>query len=233
MTLSKTLHKQGYDLILGSIRNQDTLQLWLKKGANKIDLYKDSIVEIFHSDSSLIPITNNVLSVNALESETFDFSMGIGLVQNIIAPLKLANTDFKNKINCGKKVTISYNNSYTKEFTFGDIEEFIVAAETKDISSAVMAHLNKNDIVVITGIIYAKSLNVTIETDASENSDVVASLNEIGEGKVKFNSDSSSNISMNANSDEYFPIAVKAHRIVFNNDKFKKLILVTDNRNFF
>lgn len=40
-------------------------------------------------------------------------------------------------------------------------------------------------------------------------------------------------ITLSADSEKDFPIAIKAYRIRFRKDQLKKLELVTDNRNFF
>jgi hypothetical protein len=74
---------------------------------------------------------------------------------------------------------------------------------------------------------------VSIETDFSLDAALVASLNNIADGKLDFTMSSGNKLKMVSSGNSFFPIAVKASRIDYDKSVFKKLILVTDNRNFF
>ena len=50
MSLKRFLRDQGYDQIDGPVRNHRLLQLWLKKGLNKIELYYSNITHAMKSD---------------------------------------------------------------------------------------------------------------------------------------------------------------------------------------
>jgi len=86
---------------------------------------------------------------------------------------------------------------------------------------------------VISGILLAKNLVVEIETDFSVDADLVASLNEIADGKLDFSMNSEHKLKMVSGGNSYFPVAVKADRIDFDKGHFVNTNLVTDNRKFF
>ena len=58
MNLTKTLRKQGYDLIAGPIRNHQLLQLWLKTPFNDVELYYAHLEHAFTSPVALVAIEN-------------------------------------------------------------------------------------------------------------------------------------------------------------------------------
>jgi hypothetical protein len=94
-------------------------------------------------------------------------------------------------------------------------------------------NLNRNDVIVTTGILYAKNLLVEIETDFSITAELKAKLTEIAESKLNFNTSSEKKLIITSETGNFYPIAVKASRLDFDYGKFKKQNLITDSRNFF
>lgn len=74
---------------------------------------------------------------------------------------------------------------------------------------------------------------VEIETDFNLDANLIASLNESADGKLDFSMSKQTKLKMISTGSNYFPIAVKASRLHFNGGVYKKMSLVTDNRNFF
>lgn len=233
MSLKKYLRDQGYDLIEGPVRNHKPLQLWLKKIFDEIELYYSSIDHAFVSSIQLNEVANDALSINSTKKDDYGFNIGITLLEDILKSLGLGNFELSAKIKSGKKVTISYDNSLTKECPTGEIENYLSNADFRHNNPALLKNANRNNIIVISGIVFAKNLVVEIETDFNLSSELVASLNKVAEGKLDFSVNSQSKLKMVSSGTGYFPIAVKANRIDFDKGSFKKLILVTDNRNFF
>lgn len=233
MNLKKYLRDQGYDLIEGPIRNHKPLQLWLKKSFDEIELYYANLSHAFTSDIPLNEFTNNALSINSTKKNEYNFNIGITLLEDILKSIGIGNVDLSAMLKSGKKVTISYDNSITKEFPTGEIENYLSNADFKHYNPALLKNANRNNIIIVSGIVYAKNLNVDIEIDFDINVDLIAKLNAIADGKLNFSTNNTSHLKMTSNDSGYFPIAVKANRIDFDKSEFIKLILVTDNRNFF
>ncbi len=233
MSLKETLQEQNYDLIQGPIRNQDLLQVWIKKDFDQITIYRKSISKVFDQPFVADPLVNEALSMVSAESETFDFSSGINFVKNALHQFDIMDVDIDGHIKNGKSVTVSYENSYTKEFTSGAIAEYLSHVTFNSENRSLQKQLNRDNLIIIAGVVFAKNLNVKIEATTDDDVGLEAKLNQFGSAKVKIAKIAEHEIAMMVDSDEDFPIAVKAYRIKFRNDRFSGLKLVSDNRNFF
>ncbi|WP_459212626.1 gasdermin [Aquimarina rhabdastrellae] len=233
MNLTKTLRNQGYDLIGGPIRNQKLLQLWLKRPFSDIELYYSSIDHAFKSDVTLDKIENDALNVNATMKNEYKFNLGITLLEELLKSLGLGTFEVSSEIKSGKKVTISYDNSKTIEVPIGEIQTYLSDADFNHANRALLKNANRNNIIVISGILSAKNLVVEIETDFTLNADLTAKLNGIADGKLNFAIDNDHTLKMVSNTNNYFPIAVKADKIDFDNGHFDNTQLITDRRNLF
>jgi hypothetical protein len=233
MELTKFLREQCYDLIEGPVRNHKPLQLWLKQIFQETQLYYATIQDAFSSKVALNEIENPALSVDSSKKDDYSFNIGITLLEDILKSLGLGTFELSAKIKSGKTVTISYENSVTKEFAIGNIEQYLSSADFNHANPSLLKHANRNNILIITGTIFAKNLVVNIDTDLSLDASLVASLNEIADGKLNFEMSNQNKLRMLSTGSIYFPIAIKANRIDFDKGVFKKLILFTDNRNFF
>ena len=233
MNLTRTLRKQGYDLIEGPIRNHKLLQLWLQKPFNDIELYYSSIGHAFDADVKLKEIKNSALSVDTSTKNEYGFNIGISLLGDVLKSMGMGAFELGAEIKSGKKVSISYDNSLTKEVPIGEIQNYLSVADFKYPNGPLLKNANRSNIIVISGILYAKNLVVNIETDFSLDVDVVAKLNEVVDGKLDFSMKNESNLKMVSSGKSYFPIAVKADRIDYDKGHFENTNLVTDNRRFF
>ena len=233
MKLTKFLGDQGYDLIEGPIRSHKPLQLWLKKPFDEAQLYYAHISHAFTSDVELIEIENPALSVDYTKKDDYGFNIGITLLEEILKTLGLGTFEISAKIKSGKTVTISYENSVTKEYALGNLEEYFFSADFLHPNPSLLKNSNQNNILLITGTVFAKNLVVDIETDFALDAALIANLNTIADGKLDFTTSNQNKLKMTSNMGVYFPIAVQASRIDFDRSRFKKLILATDNLNIF
>ncbi|MNU99119.1 hypothetical protein D3C71_892430 [compost metagenome] len=233
MKLTNYLKDAGYDLIEGPIRNQKPLQLWLKQDLNEAELYYSDVNHAFTSSVALNIIEDPALSVDTTKTDEYNFNIGISLLENILKSMGLGSFEVSANIKSGKKVTISYNNSVTRVIPVGEITDYLATADFNHVNPVLLKNANRNNILIITGVVMAKNLNVDIETDFNVDAGVVASLNKAAEGKLDFTSKSQQTLKMVSNANTFFPIAVKASRIQFEKGIFKGLKLITDNRNFF
>ncbi|MBF4508423.1 hypothetical protein IRZ83_17225 [Flavobacterium sp. JLP] len=233
MKLTTFLSEQGYDIIDGPIRNHKPLQLWLKKPFDDAQLYYAHIEHAFKSNVVLTEIENPALSVNSNKTDEYGFNIGITLLEEILKTLGLGTFELSTKIKTGKKVTISYDNSITKEYAIGNLEDFMYGADFLHPNPSLLKNANRNYILLITGTVFAKNLIVDIETDFTLDNNLVASLNEVASGKLDFTISNQNKLNMVSSAEIHFPIAVKASRIDYDKSRFKKLILVTDTNNIF
>ncbi|MBP1223689.1 hypothetical protein [Flavobacterium sp. 1355] len=233
MKLTKYLSEQGYDLIEGPVRNHKPLQLWLKQPLDEAQLYYASIEHAFKSDIVLTEIENPTLNVNGSQKDDYGFNIGITLLEEILRTLGLGSLEITSKIKSGKTVTISYENSITKEYAIGNIEEYLYSADFLHPNPSLLKNANRNNILLITGTVFAKNLVVDIENNFALDAALVASLNDLADGKLDFTISNQNTLKMTSNVGVYFPIAVKANRIDFDRGQFKKLILISDGNNIF
>jgi len=233
MKLTNFLSSQGYDLIEGPVRNHKPLQLWLKKPFEEGQLYYASIEHAFKSNVVLTEIENPALSISATQKDDYGFNIGITLLQEILKTLGLGSFEISSKIKSGKTVTISYDNSVTKEYAIGALEDYFFTADFLHPNPSLLKNANRNYIMIITGTVFAKNLVADIETDFAFDNSLIASLNEVASGKIDFTLTAQNKIKMVSNVDVYFPVAVKASRVDFDRSRFQKLILITDSNNIF
>lgn len=233
MKLTTFLSNQGYDIIQGPVRNHKPLQLWLKRPFDEAQLYYAHIEHAFKSSIILNEIENPALSINSNHKDDYGFNIGITLLQQIMETLGLGNFELASKIKSGKKVTISYDNSITKEYAIGNLEDYMYGADFLHPNPALLKNANRNYILVISGIVFAKNVIVDIETDFVVDNNLALSLTEIASGKVDFSVNAQNQLKMVSNTDTLFPIAVKASRIDYDKSRFKKLKLVTDTNDIF
>lgn len=233
MNLTKTLRKAGYDLIDGPIRNHKILQLWRKKSMNKIGTYYNHITDAIKSDEPLNIVESKALNVNSTTKNEYKFNIGISVLESVLESLGMGEMNLSAKIKTGKKVSISYDHSFTREVPIGEVDQYLFNSDLASVNPPLLKNLNRDNVIAITGVLLAKNLIVQIETDFDIDSDLVASLNSSIKGKLAFSASSKNSLSMKSSGDAPFPIAVKAYRIDYDKGEFKKTKIITDNRSFF
>lgn len=233
MKLTQYLSDQGYDLIEGPIRNHKPLQLWIKKTFSEAELYYATLEHAFKSEEVLTEIENQALTVNTSNTNEYGFNIGITLLEEILSSLGLGDIEIFASVKTGKKVVISYDNSITKEYAIGNIESYLSAADFVHPNPQLLKNANRDNILIITGTVFAKNLIVEIETDFSLDVSLIAKLNNIADGKIDFTMKNNNTLKMISEGSNFFPIAVKASRLKFDRSIFEKLTLVTDDRNIF
>jgi hypothetical protein len=233
MKFSNYLRNAGYDLIEGPVRNHKLLQLYLKQGFNEVELYYDHITHAFKSQIQLREIENTALDIKSTEKDSYGFNIGITLLSGILKSLGLGVFDLSSKIKSGKTVTISYDNSITKEIAIGEIGEYLSDMDFNHENESLLKNANHENILIITGVLSAKNLVVEIETDYNLDANLIASLNNAADGKLDFTKSNQTKLKMVSTGSNYFPVAVKASRLHFDGGVYKKMVQITDNRNFF
>jgi len=233
MALEKFLSDQGYDLIEGPVRAADIRQLWLKKSFNEVEILEKDIDAVFNSPQVLDVQESKALNVNSSLKDTFQFQIGASVLDDRLSEIGLGDADFTSKFKSGKSISISYDEAFVKELYRGQIERYLERADFKYKSRLLLKNLNRNNVLIISGIMYAKNLITEFESSSDIDADLEAELNAFGEGKLKFNKTSHKKMRMEAGDGNPFPIAIKAHRFRYRNGRFINLNLLTDNRDLF
>lgn len=233
MKLTAYLREQGYDIIEGPVRNHRTLQLWIKQPFNEIQLYYKNIDHAFKSEVQFTEVTDQAMSINSSKKDDYAFNIGISYLEEILKSIGMGNFEISAAIKSGKKVTISYDNSFTRVIPLGEITNYLASADFRHPNPVLLKNANRNNLIVITGIVFAQNLVADIETDFDLDANLVADLNKAADGKLDFKKEQGQSLRMVSSGSSNFPIAIKANRIDFDKGVFKGLKLVTDNRNFF
>lgn len=235
MNLKKELRKVGFDLINGPIRNHKPLQLWLKKMSNSVELYYEHLSHALLQDSniSIEPVEDKALSVTYDSQQEYKFNIGITVLEELLTSLGFGNLGLSTKIETGKKITLSYNSSLTQVVPSGNISDFLSTADFRHPNRGFLRNANRDNILIISGVLMARDLKATIETDFEISPKLEAELSKLVSGEIDFSIIGKKKLQMISEGNSYFPIAVKANRIDWDNGEFKKMTLVTDNRFFF
>jgi hypothetical protein len=171
--------------------------------------------------------------VTSTETDTYGFNLGLTVLDEILKSIGVGQFDLSASIKTGKKVSISYDQSVTKIIPTGELTNYLSQADFTHPNPILLRNANKDNLLVITGVVLAKNLEVEIETDVNVDSDLVARLNKVANGKLGFTRKSDQELKMEASGKVSFPVAVKAHRIDFDNGLFNGLTLVSDRRDLF
>jgi hypothetical protein len=233
MDLIKHLSKSGYDFIDGPIRNHQPLQLWLKQGANRPELYYDHINQVFKNSSVLEVDEDPTLNVEATHQVEHDFTVGLAVLKELMQGIGGTPFDISTGIQTGQKISFKYKDAYTASVSIGKLATFLSQSNLEDVSEHFMHHLNANQVLLITGVVFAKQLVMDVSTDRDIDISWVAKLQAAKDPKLSFSLENKRQLKMTTSGTKEFPIAIKASRLDFDQGDFKRMRLVTDNRNFF
>lgn len=233
MGFSISIKQSGYDLIESPIRNHNLLQIWKKTPLDRVDLYYTSIDHAFKGPVPLPPFQSNALNLDFDKSDKFEFNLGATVLEELLKSMGLGALELTTRFNNGKSISIVYDNAYTIEIPVGDLTNFMFSADLTYPNPNLVKDLNRENIFVITGVLYAKNLSIEIETNNEIGAEVVASVTQLVDGKLDLNIENTKKIKLSPTGDAPIVVAVKAHRIVFSKGQFKKLKLVTDTRDLF
>ena len=232
MKLAKLLRNEGYDYIEGIVRNHKPLQLWLKEG-NDAQLFHVHIGKAFQGSMVLEEVESPALNVDFNEKNEYNFNIGITILENLLTSLGMGAIDFSTKFSKGKSIAIGFTDTVVKEYTIGDLNNYLVSADLSHPHPELLKQLNRDNILVISGVIYAKNLRVEMETTTSFSAELKAEIKELVNGKLSMEFKGDKKVVMTSDSLNYFPIAVKANCIDFDHGRFMDTRLITDTGNTF
>ncbi|MEY3350859.1 MAG: hypothetical protein RIQ50_970 [Bacteroidota bacterium] len=233
MNLTKYLRGAGYDLIEGPVRNHQPLQLWLKRGFDQPELYYQHIDHAFAAPTALDLREDPALSVDSTYQLEHSFHVGLTIVGEILASIGAPRIDLSAELGIGRKVKIGYKDSMTRAVPLGELTSYLSEADFLHVNPVLLKHLHRNNMFILSGIVFAQKLEVSIEAENEFDTKAIAKLSKLKDPSLEVKLEGKSVVKMEASGNGLFPIAVKANRIDFDKGEFKGLHLVTDSRNLF
>ena len=234
MNLSRHLRKQGYDLIQGPVRNHELLQLWLKRPLDEAELYYLHIDHAFESPVKLGKRRTKVLNINHTIQNNYRFHIGLSVLDGLQRALGIGLAgDFAPSIYqvSGKRIGLSYDQITSTEVAIGEVQNYLTDADFLHTNKRLLKNANRNNLLLITGILLAKSIHIEIETEKKIDADAKTEFLKLFNGKFELEASSEKKLVMSTNDIGSFPIAVKVHRIDFDGGQFVNTMQLSDRRN--
>lgn len=237
LDLTKNLKQIGYDFIDSPIRNQRLLQLWNLRNINPVDPEANSILDVFRSDYPLEEKAkrSDVLDAISIRKDEFNSNLGASVLDQLLKAFKLNKMDLSVNLKIAKKISVGFSGAYAIEYNRYDIVSYLTD-ESIDFSDNIpdfYKQLKRDNFYLITGVIYAKNLEVSIETESDISVQIEASLNKLIDGKMELSKINERQLTMRSRSEDDTPVAVRVHRLRYHGEYFKRLDLVSDNMNCF
>ena len=230
--LTKQLRNQGYDLIQGPVRNHALLQLWLKRPLDEAELYYRHIDHAFKSPVKLGKRRTKVLNINHTIQNNYRFHIGLSVLQGLRQALGLGETFAPNaSLQSGKRIGLSYGQITSTEVGIGDVQNYLTDADFLYPNKRLLKNANRNNLLLITGLLVAKSMRVEIESEQQIDAAAKAAFSKLFNGKFELEASSEKKLVMSTDDIGSFPIAVKVYRIDFDGGAFVNTILLSDRRN--
>lgn len=233
MNLTKELSRQGFDYIDGPVRDQQIKQLWIKKNLNRASLYYPDISDIINGKGELSVVQSPALNVNSNLKNEYKFNIGMSLAHHLLEVFGVKSLGITAKLKHGKSVKVSYDHAITKEIPLGVIQDYLTDADMHAANPQFILEANRDNILLISGVLLAKNLHVEIKTDTSLDTQVVNELEKQSKGKLDFSYNHDDSLKMTASGDQPMPIAVRSDRLHFSHDKFQSSKMISGSRNLF
>lgn len=230
-SLINLLRKQGYDYIDGPVRNQTLLQVWCKRPTDKIFNYA-MLDKLFQSQVSLEKEINPALQINFNKKQSFDIGVGITAFDQVLKSTGIGDLGLESRLKTGKTLSVAYDQAFTEEYSQNNLNNYFFAAGAgfTNENPSLLNDANRNNFILITGILYARNLQVTVNSDIDFDANLGLEISKVAKGKVDASLINSKELLMKADLKKTYPVAVKAFRLHFARGKFKTMNLATDRK---
>ena len=131
----------------------------------------------------------------------------------------------------GKQIGLSYDQVTSTEVAIGDVQNYLMVADFMHPNKRLLKNANRNNLLLITGMLTAKSIHIEIETEKKIDAAIKTEFSKLFNGKSESGHASENKLVMSANDIGLFPIATKVHRIDFDGGQFVNTTLLSDRRN--
>lgn len=232
MKWTNHLREQGYDLINGPIRSHQLRQIWLKNWNSEPQLYYQDIEHAFTSTTTLSVKTDPTLDLNSTQEDEYGFKIGLTFLDTLLESIGLGSLKLGSVLEHGKKISIKYENAESQSIPVGEIDNYFTTADFKHPNPVLLRNLNRNDLLIITGIVSAAQIQIEMESTVKVKPEIMTKLNKMASGNIEFTKAKENKIKMRSIGKTIFPVAVQAHRIHYSKGVFHGLKLITDGEVF-
>ncbi|MDH4473206.1 MAG: hypothetical protein QE487_11410 [Fluviicola sp.] len=234
LNLTKNLKNGGYDLIGSITRNHKPLQIWEKKAFNEIDLLED-ISKVFKSEVTLHEIENPGLNVDFLQKDEFNLNVGASALDVILSSFGLGDMNLATNLAITKTISIGFTDTYSVEYKRRNLEDYFNhdSIDFSGYNKDFYLQLRRDNFYLISGVIYAKGLEISLETETAISAEIEAEFMKVIDGNIEFSKTSQKQINLRSNNEEHVPVAVKVHRLRYNGETFRRLEIVSDTIDLF
>jgi citrate lyase gamma subunit len=233
MSLVKKLREQGYDYIDGPIRNHNLFQIWRKLPLDEAEKLYGHISHAFNGTGQLNISVATAMEVNSTVKQEYGLKVGLTVLETLLQSLGLGNLGANIGITGKGSISVSYDEAGTRTCPVGELINYLSEADFMHSNPPLLRQLNHDRLLVISGILEAKNVKVEIKSDTDFDVDVDVKFNNIIELGAEVEHKSNRHLVMRSGAATPIPVAVKAHRIIYDRGVFEDLRLVTDNRFFF
>jgi hypothetical protein len=233
MSLTEDLRNQGFDLIDGPVRSVKVLQMYRKRAFDEVEFYYEHITHAFKMANVPVSLPSQALNVTSSDTDEYGFNIGVSLANEILSSIGFGELNLEGKVKAGKTLTISFNDTRCEEVPVGSLDIALATADFIHENKVLLTEANRNNLIVITGLLFAKEFKMELVMNYAITPEIKAKIEGILDGNISASFEGQSKVVLIANKGVEFPVAVKAHRLDFDKGKFKKSILITDNRRFF
>lgn len=223
MKLKELLKESGYDFIDGLVRHHKPLQLWQDTLFTEPELWYENLSEALQNDIVLSGVESDALAVDFSQKNEYAFNVGATALDSVLKSLGLGSVQLSSKFSFGKKLTIGFEEPTVIEYPHGNLNDYLSTSDFTHYNPNLLKQANKDNLILITGVIYAKNLVVEIHTNQTIDTTVEASISEIVEGKLTVTLIGEKQLRLTATKGVSFPVAVKAHRLDFDGGRFIRI----------
>jgi hypothetical protein len=232
--LTKKLREAGWDYLGGATREQRLLQVWKKRMGDEIQLEFSSIQDAFENNAISLPINKtDALNITSNASKKYDFLAGVDILDDLLEKSNLGKLKIGTKISYGKTINISYEGAFTENIDLGKLNQYFSEAKLLFNNKPFLKDLNRDNFIIITSVLYANNLRAVIETKANNSTELDTVITGIVGGEIKINKDSDSKLTITAPTGRALPIALKYHKIKYDDGVFDDTVQVSDSKDYF
>ncbi len=231
--LSSALQANGYDFIDGLTRNHKVLQIWRKRAFNSSEMAYETLSHAIQSPVALTIISDPAMSVVSNSSKNFKLNIGLTFLKGVLEKIGAGKAGLDAKITSAKNINVAYEDSYSETVAIGELMSYFQNGDFVHLNETMFKDLKRDNLFVISGVIYAKNLKAKIESEVEITTDLQAEILEVTDGKVAIQNSQSGVIQLTADLGKNYPIAVKYNRIKYNHGSFKDLPLLSDTKERF
>jgi len=233
MNIEKILRKQSYDLIEGPIRDFSLLQLHVKDPAQAIQNTGHFLTDDPAEVKSLSTDPAKMTDIDYTKTHDVDINHTAKVLEKLLEKLNMGNLGAEFTQTFDRTVTMSYKNSTQRELNTIKLDQFLSDFDFDNSYRMLKREGEENDLIIITGVVESPEINWKLTSKSGTDLKVDATIKKLVDIGINPKINTEKTVEFTTNGVDPLVFGVKAHRIIFKNDKYDKLRPITDNRRLF